>query len=75
MKTNYSFYLMVNHVIENKASIFESVFSLSDSKTTVHPEHINGISTFQIDTTDLVVATKIKLLFGSFILHMDSGDA
>jgi len=48
---------------------------LSDSRTFIHSEHGNGISTFQIITADLVAAAKIKLLFGSYIRHEDSGDA
>ena len=75
MSGSYSFYLVVDHAIENAASTIDSVSSLSDSCTSVHPEHGNGISTFQIITADLVVATKIKLLFGSYIRHEDSGDA
>jgi hypothetical protein len=75
VKINYSFYLVVDHAIDKKESIFDSVSSLSDSNTTVHQEHINGISTFQIDTTDFSVAAKIKLIFGHLIHHEDSGDA
>ena len=75
MRSGYSFYLVVDHAIDNAASTIESVSSLSDLRTSVHPEHGNGISTFQIITADLVVATKIKLLFGSYIRHEDSGDA
>ena len=75
MRSSYSFYLVIDHAIDNAASTIESVSSLSDPRTSVHPEHGNGISTFQIITADLVVATKIKLLFGSYIHHEDSGDA
>lgn len=75
MNNRYSFYLVVDQAADNAASTIESVSSLSDSSTSVHPEHGNGISTFQIITTDLVVATMIKLLFGSYIRHEDAGDA
>lgn len=75
MRSSYCFYVVVDHAIGNAASIIESVSSLSDSLTSVHPEHGNDISTFQIITADFVVATKIKLLFGSYIRHEESGDA
>ena len=75
MSNSYSFYLVVDHTIDNAARTIESLSALSDSRTSVHQEHGNGISTFQITTADLVIATKIKLLFGAFIHHEDSGDA
>lgn len=75
MKCNYSFYLVVDRSIENAEAVVESLLSLVKMGTSVHHEHSNGISTFQIETVDLVIATKIKLLFGSFILHEGSDNA
>lgn len=75
MSSSYTFYLVIDHAFDNATSTIESVSSLSDSRTFIHSEHGNGISTFQIITADLVAAAKIKLLFGSYIRHEDSGDA
>jgi len=75
MSRSFSFYLVVDHSIGDATATIGSVLSLTDSKTSVHPEHGDGISTFQITTKDRVNAVKIKLLFGSFICHEDSDDA
>ncbi len=71
MSASYSFYLVVDHVIEGSANIVHSLASLSTADTAVHFEHINGLSTFQISTSDFLVAVKIRLQFSAFIIYED----
>ena len=75
MKTTQGFYLVINSSDEKAQNTIDAICSLERLDTSVHIEHHNGTTSFQVETTDLIVATKIKLLFGCFIQHVDSGDA
>ena len=75
MKSKFTFYLVVDPVFEDAKTIVRSVSSFESQETSVHSEFRTGTWTFQVETTDLFVATEIKLRFGPFIQHESTGDA
>ena len=75
MSKTYCFYIAIDHIAENSDKIIQLASALISSCTNSHSEHREGISTFQITTADLSLATKIKLIFGTFILYEESIDA
>lgn len=75
MQRNYSFYLVIDHSVESAARVIQAVLLLASCDTIVHAEHLDGVSTFQIDTAEFLVAAKVKLAFGSFIRHEQCTEA
>lgn len=73
--TQHSFYLVIDHAIESAQDVIQAAISLTSPKTSVHLESYNDVSSLQVDTRDLVVATRIKLIYGSFIRYEHSSDA